>query len=210
MRLSLIGMSGAGKSHWASRLENLGYRKISCDDMIADQLGPLLDSNGKSTLELASWMGRPHEKQYPETQSKYLQLETKVVSKICDELEDHQRKKEKIIVDTTGSVIYLDQNLIMRLRELTKTIYLKLPTSNSESAFENYLKDPKPMIWGDHYLPKPDEDAETSLERCYKNLVNYRSNKYLDISDYEIDYEIHNSSKLTPENFIKLVYQNLT
>ncbi|MFL2772199.1 MAG: hypothetical protein ACJ0DH_01235 [bacterium] len=39
MRLSLIGMSGAGKSYWAKRMQSQGYRSIICDNLIAEQLG---------------------------------------------------------------------------------------------------------------------------------------------------------------------------
>ncbi len=34
LKLSLIGMSGAGKSHWTQKLSAAGFRAISIDDRI--------------------------------------------------------------------------------------------------------------------------------------------------------------------------------
>ena len=41
VQLSLIGMSGAGKSYWSKRMESLGFQVYSCDDLIAERLGPV-------------------------------------------------------------------------------------------------------------------------------------------------------------------------
>ncbi|MCH2295804.1 MAG: ATP-binding protein, partial [SAR324 cluster bacterium] len=107
MRLSLIGMSAAGKSYWAKRMRSQGCRSIICDNLIAEQLGPLIISSEKSTLGLAAWMGKPDQPGYIEAQAKYLELETKVVTHICDELEQSSESDDKVIIDTTGSLIYL-------------------------------------------------------------------------------------------------------
>ncbi len=50
IQLSLIGMSGAGKSHWSKRMESLGFKMYSCDDLIAERLGQKLEEKGKSTI----------------------------------------------------------------------------------------------------------------------------------------------------------------
>ena len=53
-KLALIGMSGVGKSFWSKRLVNNGFRRFSCDDLIAERLGLRLSNNNKSTLNLAN------------------------------------------------------------------------------------------------------------------------------------------------------------
>src|ERR1035437_10192105 len=40
IKLSLIGMSGAGKSHWARKLAAAGFRVIGIDDRIERKLAP--------------------------------------------------------------------------------------------------------------------------------------------------------------------------
>ena len=138
MRLSLIGMSGAGKSYWAKRMQSQGYRSIICDNLIAEQLGPLISSSEKSTLGLAAWMGKPDQPGYKEAQAKYLELETKVVTQICDELEQSSESDDKVIIDTTGSLIYLEPQLIKRIKTLSFLVYLRLE-ENSSQAITKFL-----------------------------------------------------------------------
>ena len=64
VQLSLIGMSGAGKSYWSKRMESLGFQMYSCDDLIAERLGQKLEEKGKSTINLAKWMGQPFSEGY--------------------------------------------------------------------------------------------------------------------------------------------------
>ena len=209
MRLSLIGMSGAGKSHWAIRMESQGYRRIICDDLIARQLGPLINPDDKSTLELASWMGRPYQSGYAVAQAKYLALETEVVTNICAEFEEKIKTNERVIVDTTGSLIYLKAQLIRRLRDLTKMVYLKHAENNPHRHYQNLLKDPKPVIWGDHYFPMPGEDREASLARCYCELLTFRSREYSRISDCTLEYSFHHNHKTTTTQMLELIHKKL-
>ena len=142
MRLSLIGMSGAGKSYWAKRMQSQGYRSIICDNLIAEQLGPLISSSEKSTLGLAAWMGKPDQPGYKEAQAKYLELETKVVTQICDELEQSSESDDKVIIDTTGSLIYLEPQLIKRIKKLSFLVYLRLEENSSQSHYQIFIDDP--------------------------------------------------------------------
>ncbi len=209
MRLSLIGMSGVGKSHWARRIESQGYRRIICDDWIAEQLGPLINPDEKSTLELASWMGRPYQSGYAEAQSKYLAFETEVITNICAELEEKTKTDARVIVDTTGSLIYLKPQLIRKLQDLTHTVYLKLADSNPQTHYQTFLKDPKPVIWGDHYIPMPGEDREASLARCYCELLTFRDKEYRRISDCTLDYSFHHNPQTSPKQMLEAIRKEI-
>ena len=77
----------------------------SCDDLIAERLGQKLEDEGKSTINLAKWMGQPFSEGYPEAEAFYLELEGAVISQICDELENSSQKDKQVVVDTTGSLI---------------------------------------------------------------------------------------------------------
>ena len=122
--LSLIGMSGAGKSHWSRKMEKQGFRRYSCDDLIAERLGQKLEEKGKSTINLAKWMGQPFSEGYPEAEAFYLELEATVISQICDELESSSQKARQVVVDTTGSLIYLEKKLLKAIKDY-KNIFLK-------------------------------------------------------------------------------------
>ena len=116
VNLALIGMSGAGKSYWSKKMEDSGFRRYSCDNLIAERLGSELGKKGKSTLNLAKWMGEPFSEGYSKAESLYLKLENEVLTFICDELENSSREEEPVVVDTTGSLIYHNEGLLNRLR----------------------------------------------------------------------------------------------
>ena len=208
MRLSLIGMSGAGKSYWAKRMQSQGYRSIICDNLIAEQLGPLISSSEKSTLGLAAWMGKPDQPGYKEAQAKYLELETKVVTQICDELEQSSKSDDKVIIDTTGSLIYLEPQLIKRIKKLSFLVYLRLEENSSQSHYQIFIDDPKPVIWGKHYSPEEGEKPEASLRRCYPELFSFRDQEYERIADCTLEYSFHHAPETCPSEMLEAI-QNM-
>ena len=208
VQFSLIGMSGAGKSHWSKKMESLGFQIYSCDDLIAERLGQKLEEKGKSTINLAKWMGQPFSEGYPEAEAFYLELEGAVISQICDELENSSQKDKQVVVDTTGSLIYLENKLLNRLRNLTLTVQLKLPEEKHEKLFETYLLDPKPVIWGEVYLPREGESPQNTLGRCYRELLSFRNEKYGLLADCVLDYSFHHCTMTGPEELLELVTKN--
>ena len=193
VNLALIGMSGAGKSYWSKKMEEKGYRWYNCDDMIAEKLGLELPGIGNSTLNLAKWMGQPFSESYIEAETLYLKLEEAVIENICDELEQGTEINVPVVVDTTGSLIYLQKKLLTRLRTLTKTVHLSLPEEKHEQLFENFIKDPKPVIWEGKFKPRKGEPLQNALRRCYKELLSYRNERYSLIADYVLDYSFHHN-----------------
>ena len=209
MQLTLIGMSGVGKSHWSKKMESLGYRRYSCDELIAERLGTVLGNKGKATLNLAKWMGEPYTKGYQETEALYLELESAVIGHICDEMEHGIQKDRLVVVDTTGSLVYLEEVLIKRLRKLTRTVFLNIPDDKHEELFETYLKDPKPVIWNGKYIPTKGEVPQMALRRCYRELLYFRNKHYALMSDFQLDYTFHQSSGTTVEDLLELVGSSL-
>ena len=205
MHLSLIGMSGAGKSFWSKKMESRGYRRYSCDDLIAERLGIKLEKKVKSTINLAKWMGAPFSAGYPKAEELYLEQEGRVITLICDELENNISKTEPVVVDTTGSLIYIDELLLKRLSNLTHIVHLNLPTEKYKELFEAYLIDPKPIIWGGKYLPLEGENHEKTLSRCFGELLNYRNELYSLISDCVMDYSFHHSPNTNISDLLELI-----
>ena len=204
-RIALVGMSGAGKSYWSKKIEGQGFRRFSCDELIAELLGTELEKKGKATLNLAKWMGQPYSKGYSEAEEHYLELEGTVISKICDDLERSNPNDKPVVVDTTGSLIYLNETLLKRFRKLTFTVHLNLPDEKHKELFETYLLDPKPVIWKGKYLPHEGEKPQNSLSRCYKNLLSYRNERYNLISDKVLDYSFHH----TPATGVKEILDSV-
>ncbi len=193
VNLALIGMSGTGKSYWSKKMGEKGYQWYNCDDMIAERLGSKLPGIGNSTRDLAKWMGQPFSEGYIEAEKLYLELEESVVEHICDELEMATEKNVPVVVDTTGSLIYLQKKLLNRLRALTRMVHLRLPEEKHEQLFENFINDPKPVIWEGKFKPRKGETLQNALSRCYKELLSYRNERYSLIADYVFDYSFHHS-----------------
>ncbi|GAC1681952.1 MAG: hypothetical protein PVS2B2_20920 [Candidatus Acidiferrum sp.] len=114
LRLALIGMSGAGKTFWTGQLAAAGYKAISCDDRIETRLTAKLNEGGYAGINgVAAWMGWPDSSTYAERESRYLAEEIAVLDEVLTEL--GKNPGQKLVLDTTGSVIYAGNHLLMRL-----------------------------------------------------------------------------------------------
>src|SRR5882762_910213 len=156
LRLALIGMSGAGKTFWARRIAETGAVAISCDDRIEQKLAPRLAGGGYPGINgVAAWMGWPDSATYSERESEYLAEEIHTLDEILTELEKHP--EASLVLDTTGSVIYVGNNLLMRLRRQMTIVHLAASREEQQLLIERYLNDPKPVLWRGAFQPKPGE-----------------------------------------------------
>ena len=177
LRLALIGMSGAGKSFWAKRLASTGFPAVSCDDRIEERLAPRLASGGYSGINgVAGWMGWPDSPIYAEREAQYLSEETAVLDDILNTLQ--QSRETSLILDTTGSVIYVGNHLLLRLRRLMTIVYLAASPAEQQLLVERYLNDPKPVLWRGAFQPKPHETPRETVARCYPTLIEARRQSY--------------------------------
>src|SRR6185369_7640373 len=113
----LLGMSGVGKSFHAKKLKQLhGYKLFSIDDMIASALGK------GNVHDVASFLGTPHEKKYIKNSTKYLALEEKFTKKALHYASTHPH--EKVVIDTTGSVVHLSPEVLVQIKSFKNSIFL--------------------------------------------------------------------------------------
>lgn len=177
MKISLIGMSGAGKTYWAQKFESIGFRRYSCNDIIEEKLGSELKKLGYSGIrDVAKWMGQPYEKQYAKTSKRFLELERETMMELFNTLKN--TSDENIVIDTTGSVIYTGEDVLKKLKEKTLVVMLDTPNEVKEEMYKLYLTDPKPVIWGESYFKFRGETNKEALARCYEQLLEYRLRKY--------------------------------
>jgi len=189
MCLSLIGMAGSGKSYWSMKLVEHGFRRFCCDDLIAAKLDPELTRPDGTTMELGQWMGFPYEPHYRERESKYLACEIEVLAEILEYLESRKSNpEEKIVLDTTGSVIYTGERILRRLRRYTTVIYLSIPPEVRGQLLKAYVSNPHPMLWRNVFSKDPDETEQEALARCYPRLVVARERLYEHYANVSIDY----------------------
>jgi shikimate kinase len=177
IKLSLIGMSGAGKSHWAQKLAAAGFRVISIDDRIEKKLAPELAAGGHRGIGgVAAWMGWPDEPAYREREKKYFECEVKSMGEALDEIQ--AAGEEGTILDTTGSVVYTGEEICRRMQSLTTVVYLEASPAEEDLLIARYLSDTKPVLWGEQFVRRPGESTQDAIARCYPQLISHRKKLY--------------------------------
>ncbi|HEY6944790.1 MAG TPA: hypothetical protein VI431_06595 [Candidatus Acidoferrum sp.] len=177
MRLSLIGMSGAGKTFWTKKLAASGIPAVFCDDRIEQRLAPRLASGGYSGINgVAAWMGWPDSPTYAEREAEYLAEEIHTLDEVLQKLEGEPNAS--LVLDTTGSVIYSGNHLLMRLRRQMTVVYLAATAEEQQLLVERYLNDPKPVLWRGAFRPKSGETPRETVARCYPALIEARRRSY--------------------------------
>jgi len=212
LRLSLIGMSGSGKSHWTRNLGALGFPTVSCDDQIESRIAPALQSSGYSGINgVAAWMGWPDSPTYAGREADYLAEEIHTLDEVLTALEKNRR--QELILDTTGSVIYTGNNLLMRLRRQMTVVYLAASATEQQLLIERYLTDPKPVLWRGAFQPRQGEAPRETVARCYPALIAARRQRYEALAHCTLSVaELHDiSSDISPgaEAFLKMIQSKL-
>jgi len=182
MKLTLIGMSGSGKTYWSKRLAERGFRHICCDDLIEEKLAPELARFGYSGIgDVAKWLGEPYEPQFERNQAKYLAFEKEVMQDILRWLEN---SADNLVIDTTGSVIYTGEEICSALKKYSTAIYIKVPKSIEKKMIEQYFKDPKPVLWGDMFRQISNK---SDIKKYYSKLLERRAELYKKYADIVLE-----------------------
>jgi hypothetical protein len=191
-RLALVGMSGSGKSFWTKKLAAAGWRSVCCDDLIEQRLAPRLAAGGFAGINgVAAWMGWPNSVTYAQREAEYLAEEIGVMDEFLNNLErelsglenetsglDEDSSGTPIALDTTGSVIYAQNNILMRLRRHMTVVHLTNTEKERRVLVERYLNDPKPVLWRGVFHVKDQETPRETVARCYPLLIAARSKSY--------------------------------
>lgn len=206
MRLSLIGMSGSGKSHWSMKLAELGFKRFCCDEMIARNLSAELTRADGTVLNLGEWMGFPYQPDYKEREATYLANEIEVLDEILAYLADSGRDpSERVVVDTTGSVIYTGKQVLGRMCSLTTVVHFSTPLEVQERMLEVYLARPRPILWREVFRKKADEAHGAALARCYPILLSSRESLYEKYADVTIDYYARNLDSFGVHDLLSMI-----
>ncbi len=209
LRLALIGMSGAGKTFWTKKLAANGFPAVSCDDRIEEKLAPRLAAGGYSGINgVAAWMGWPDSATYAQRESEYLAEEIHTLDEILTELEKQPQKS--LVLDTTGSVIYTGNNLLMRLRRQMTIVHLAASAEEQQLLIERYLNDPKPVLWRGAFQPKAGEKARDTIARCYLALIAARRQSYQALAHCTLQVAALRGGSLDASAFLETIQRKLS
>ena len=177
LRVALIGMSGTGKTFWSKRLAQTGRPAFCCDDRIEQRLRDRLRTGGYAGISgVASWMGWPDSPTYAQREAEYLAEEIATLDEVLTEIKRNPARE--LILDTTGSVIYTGNNLLMRLRRQMTVVHLASTPMEQQLLIERYLHDPKPVLWRGAFQAKTGETPRETVARCYLTLIAARRQSY--------------------------------
>jgi shikimate kinase len=222
-RLALVGMSGSGKSFWTKKLAAAGWRSVCCDDLIEQRLAPRLAAGGYAGINgVAAWMGWPNSVTYAQREAEYLAEEIEVMDQFLNDLEKETSGLEKnpsgtpIVLDTTGSVIYAQKNILMRLRRHMTVVHLTNTESERRVLVERYLNDPKPVLWRGTFHVKDQETPRETVARCYPLLIAARSKSYetlahcsVQVSELRARYAGDSQNAANVERFLQKIREQV-
>jgi shikimate kinase len=199
-------MSGSGKSYWSKRLAEHGFKRFCCDDLIAAKLAGELTRVKGYPISMGEWMGFPYEHHYEERESQYLACEVEVLAEILAYLASNEgNSREKVVIDTTGSVVYAGEEILGKLCQYTTIVYLSIPPEAQEELLNMYVSNPKPMLWKGLFHKDPHETNEEALMRCYPQLMNERQLLYERYADVTIGYDKCRAQGFMVQQFLDAV-----
>jgi len=207
-RLALIGMSGVGKTFWAKKLAAAGWPAISCDDLIENKLSRQLASGGHAGINgVAAWMGWPDSSTYAEREAQYLAQEMAALDEVLTQLE--QQPDKSLVLDTTGSVIYTGNNLLLRLRKRITVVHLAASAQEQQLLIERYLNDPKPVLWRGAFQPRSGEAPRETVARCYPTLIAARRQSYQALAHCSLEVAALRAPSLDAASFLAMIQSKM-
>ena len=87
-------------------------------------------------------------------------------------------------------------------------VYIRANQNMKEKMFNQYIKKPKPVVFGNIFNPKQNETARQTLKRCYRKLLNLRSVLYSQYADVIIPFGSIRKNMSTNQ-FLSLIKQSL-
>lgn len=190
MMLSLIGMSNVGKSYWSKRLEaEHGFARFSCDELITQQLAERFPEDALPNMDaFSSWLGMPYDEGYQDRQAIALHEEYAATRTCLECAMEHTH----VVIDTTGSLVYLSPEILVDLKQKTTVVYLDAGEAQLNQMLNLFFQKPKPLIWGQigNREFQTETDHILTLRRLYPTLLSWRRTRYEALADVTIPYEV--------------------
>ena len=193
MNLTLIGMTGCGKSYWSRELERkCGFKRYCCDDLIEERLASQVRGRGIEAVRqmdgktprrsiLRTTGAVPHPRRQGDGIDYTLSPHT----------DSEPARTVGTVIDTTGSIVYVDPSPFPELRELSKVVYFETPPEALEELYRRFLRRQKPIVWGDMFEQRESETLHEATARCYRELLYFRVEQYAKHAEITIPYHVY-------------------
>lgn len=194
LKLAFVGMSNIGKTFLAKKIsEAYNMNLIEVDKKIWESLG------FDDMEDFADWQGHPYEEGYKEREKELIELEGNATKKSVENAEGNS------LLDTTGSVIYIDPAIRRSIKEKFYVVHIKAETSDLERLKWEYFDNPKPLIWRNHFRPRADRTDRENIFECYPKLLMSRAKEYAPMADATITSRAALDETLTAEEIIMML-----
>jgi hypothetical protein len=70
--------------------------------------------------------------------------------------------------------------------------------------FQQYIEQPKPVVWHDSFRKNPDESNEEALKRCYPELIEDRTERYYKYADVTLIMDRENRDRFSTKRILQL------
>ena len=161
--ITLLGMSGAGKTHISCQLEAWGWRSYSCDYVIGDEyLKDEMSGVGPVTADdicaLSDYLGKLGDINrggfgldlFKERQKAYYEAEIAALYAMERAIDD---VNGDFIHDSTGSLCEVEDEAIMqKIGEQTLFVYLKTDKQEEDVVLQRARDYPKPLFFPPEFL----------------------------------------------------------
>lgn len=235
--ITLLGMSGVGKTYLSGLLEQWGWARYSCDYEIGnrylkDQLGGAMRTpdDMQALSNFIGKLGNPKLggldfETFKLRQRAYYDAECRAVSGVPDAIKRaHENGISNFVHDSTGSLCeIMDESLLEALGRHTFFIYLKAGAEEERMVLERAQEVPKPLFfppnqfeeWVREYLYEEGLDTDEAMEPdafarwVFPKLFAARLPKYQGLADrYGITIECRAFFDVVNEkSFLKRIEQ---
>lgn len=222
LHIFFIWPSWVWKTYWSKIIKSKykNFEKIEIDENIwkNKNMFKLLESIPWEDEAEKMWnfFWKPWEDpdRYMKMEKLYLEIEKEEMNNFYETYKDN---KNEFIADFTWSCIYCHDELD-KCQDIWIFIYLEASEEQYKIMQENFLNDPKPIIWWENLLSKwkeiHDKDHKNAinyLPELYKRLLDYRHRLYLQNADVVLHWEDHrdNIDLYDPDLFLEKIKSKL-
>lgn len=209
LRLAFVGMSNIGKSRLAKDLERKGgWTRFDIDK----QIGETMDLG--DLRNMAAYLGFPTSPTYAEREKEFLIKEEEQTLRALEFLDQVDASEDyaptNIVLDTTGSVVYLKPSTIRELKKRFLVVHVGTSAKDVDELFETYKNNPKPVVWHGMYKEAPsgsdfldintaDAQTQKNVEYSYRSLLADRLMRYTLMADVTINRFLLYKPKTVPD-----------
>lgn len=159
--ITLIGMSGVGKTHMACRLAQWGWHNYSCDYLIGTRYlkdavragGAMSPDNIERLSDFVGQIGDPSKggvglDEFRRRQKMYYEAECAVLKDVAQGLDAAARDGRPFVNDSSGSLCEVeDSSILEAVGDRTLFVYLKAAQEDHPEILERAIRYPKPLYF---------------------------------------------------------------